>query len=108
MKETFYYWEDGRPKSIDRSETYTCFITGESITSSDDAYWTQEFDSYISERGYQMIQDAQSTGEIENNPEWRIIYGEWYAKDESVMGRQEMWQSEQMSKSADDAGLYDE
>jgi hypothetical protein len=57
-----------------------CFITGETIKESDDAYWTQEFDAWISERGYQMINSAQSTGEIENNPEWQIIYGEWYAK----------------------------
>jgi len=73
-----------------------CFVTGDIIRPDDDAHWTQEFDAYISERGYQMIQNAQSTGEIENNPEWQLIFAEWYWKDESISGRE------------DDAGLYDD
>ena len=64
MTETFYYWENDWPKNIVREETYTCFITGESIKPEDDAYWTQSFDAYISERGYQLIQNAKSTGEL--------------------------------------------
>ena len=56
---------------------------GEIIKLEDDAYWTQEFDAYISERGYQMIQNAYSTGELSNNPEWELIFGEWYWKDEA-------------------------
>jgi len=36
-----------------------------------------------------MIENAQSTGELANNREWEIIFGEWYAKDESTAGREE-------------------
>jgi len=36
-----------------------------------------------------MIENAHSTGELANNREWEIMYGEWYAKDESIAGREE-------------------
>ena len=103
---SYYTWPDS--DTIKREGIETCFITGKTITIHEDAYWTWEFDAWISERGYQMIQNAQSTGEIEYNAEWQVIYGEWYAKDESMAGLQEMWHSEQMAKSNDDAGLYDD
>ena len=108
---SFYCWDSGRPISpndvIRLSGDHECYVTGETIKPEDDAHWTDEFDSWISTRGYQMIQNAHSTGELENNPEWEIIFAEWYAKDESISGLQGAWQSEQMAKSRDDAGLLD-
>ena len=110
--ESFYVWDLQRPVRsndvIRLSGDHPCFITGESIRETDDAYWTDEFDAWISERGYQMIQNAYSNGELENNKEWEIIFAEWYAKDEAVTGLEEAWHSERMSQLADDAGLYDE
>ena len=71
------------PSELKRIDEHECFITGEMIKLENPAYWTQEFDAYISERGYQMIQNAYSTGELSNNPEWELIFGEWYWKDEA-------------------------
>tara|TARA_R100001082_G_C4299982_1_gene131951 strand:+ start:76 stop:408 length:333 start_codon:yes stop_codon:yes gene_type:complete len=88
---SYYVWQGTDPVSpsevIRISGDHQCFITGESIGEFDDAYWTDEFDAWISERGYQMIQNAHNTGELENNPEWELIFGEWYTKDESAAGR---------------------
>ena len=92
MADTFYYWDQNTPSNIDREESYQCFVTGEMIDIDDDAYWTDEFDCYISEKGYQMIQNAYTSGDL--NREWEIIYGEWYAKDEAITGREEMWHRE--------------
>ena len=64
-----------------------CFVTGDIIYEDKSARFTCEFDAWISERGQQMIESAVQTGEIEFNPEWRIIYSEWYAEDESAAGR---------------------
>ena len=97
---SYYYWEGNNPVNVDRDGTQTCFVTGENISCNTTAYWTSEFDSWISERGYQMIQNAYSTGELENNKEWEIIFAEWYPKDESVSGRQKDWSE------WDNAGLY--
>ncbi len=91
---SYYCWDNGRPVRFDDvirlSGDHECFVTGEAIKPDDEAYWTDEFDAWISVRGYQMIQNAHSTGELANNREWEIIFGEWYAKDESVSGQQEM------------------
>ena len=88
---SYYVWDNNDPISprevIRVSGDHQCFITGDSISEDDDAHWTDEFDAWVSTRGYQMIQNAQSTGEIENNPEWELIFAEWYAKDEAVAGR---------------------
>ena len=109
---SYYVWDNKDPVSPDDvirlAGDHQCFITSEVIRPEDSAYWTDEFDAWISERGYQMIQNAQSTGELKNNPEWEIIFAEWYWKDEAITGREEAWHSERMSKLADDAGLYDE
>jgi len=102
---THYHWPPG--DEVKRTSNYFCFITGEQIYPHDTAYWTDQFDSYVSERGYQMINNAYSTGEIEMNTEWQSIYGEWYAKDESAAGLAEMYHSEKMAKSHDDAGQLD-
>ena len=88
---SYYVWENTDPVSSDEvvrvSGDHQCFVTDETITNSDDAYWTDEFDAWISTRGHQLIMNAQSMGELENNPEWEIIFAEWYAKDESISGR---------------------
>lgn len=97
---SFYYWEGSNPIDTDREKNQECFITGEIILPENDAYWTAEFDAWISKRGYQMIQNAQSTGELENNKEWQIVFGEWYWKDESISGRTKDWSE------WDNAGLY--
>ena len=92
--ESFYVWDHKNPVRSDDvirlSGEHPCFITGESITENDDAYWTDEFDAWVSERGYKMIMKSHSEGELHTNREWEIIFGEWYAKDESVAGREEM------------------
>ena len=100
---SYYCWDNGRPQRSDDvvrlSGEHQCFVTGEVIKESDDAHWTDEFDAWISTKGYQMIQNAHSTGELENNKEWELIFAEWYAKDESVSGL-EGWSD------WDNAGLY--
>lgn len=90
---SYYVWENNNPVSpnevIRLSGDHECFVTGETIKPTDEAYWTDEFDAWVSVRGYQMIENAQSTGELGNNREWEIMYGEWYAKDEAISGREE-------------------
>lgn len=97
---SYYYWKDNNPVNVDRDGTQTCFVTGENIPTNETAYWTSEFDAWICERGYQMIMNAYSTGEL--SKEWEIIYGEWYVKDETISGRQKDWSA------WDNAGLYDD
>ncbi len=110
--ESYYVWENNNPvKSQDViriAGNHECFIIGEVIKPEDSAYWTDEFEAWISERGYQMIQNAHSTSELHNDPQMQIIYGEWYSKDEAISGREEAYHAERMSKSNEDAGLYDE
>tara|TARA_R110002020_G_scaffold404383_3_gene614454 strand:+ start:1916 stop:2203 length:288 start_codon:yes stop_codon:yes gene_type:complete len=65
------------------TENDVCFITGQIMDYRDNARWTGEFDAWVSEKGQQLIENAYRTGELENNREWEIIYGEWYAEDES-------------------------
>tara|TARA_Y100001938_G_C8057048_1_gene415028 strand:+ start:663 stop:932 length:270 start_codon:yes stop_codon:yes gene_type:complete len=72
------------------TESHECFITGESIQNIEDSRFTWEFDAWVSERGQQMIDNAYATGELENNREWEIIYGEWYAQDEADAARWDM------------------
>tara|TARA_R110001592_G_scaffold287589_1_gene556429 strand:+ start:144 stop:458 length:315 start_codon:yes stop_codon:yes gene_type:complete len=90
---SYYCWDSGKPQRTDDvirlAGEHQCFITGETINESDDAHWTDEFDAWVSCRGYQMIQDAHSMGGLENNKEWEIIFAEWYAKDEAEAGRNE-------------------
>tara|TARA_R100001015_G_C4609930_1_gene165244 strand:+ start:1034 stop:1432 length:399 start_codon:yes stop_codon:yes gene_type:complete len=108
---SYYVWENRMPVSpndvIRVSGNHECFVTGDTIKPQDDAHWTDEFDAWVSIRGYQMIQNAQSTGELSNNREWELMFAEWYAKDESIAGLEEAWHSERMAKSADDAGCFD-
>ena len=87
----YYVWDGNDPVPCDallRLQNHECFVTGELIKENDTAYWTDGFDAWISERGYQMIQNAHSTGEL--NKEWDLIFGEWYTKDETISGREEM------------------
>tara|TARA_R100000951_G_scaffold115951_1_gene125832 strand:- start:720 stop:1043 length:324 start_codon:yes stop_codon:yes gene_type:complete len=90
---SFYCWDNDGPVKSDEviriCGDHECFVTGEKIKPEDEAYWTDEFDAWVSVRGYQMIENAQSTGELANNREWEIMYGEWYTKDESIAGREE-------------------
>jgi len=65
------------------SDNDICFITGHIIDKRDNARWTGEFDSWISERGQQLIENAQKTDNLESNREWKIVYAEWYSEDES-------------------------
>ena len=67
-----------------------CFITGSIIPKNDRCRFTHEFDAWVSERGQQMLDNAQSTGELSMNREWEIIFGEWYAEDASAAGREQM------------------
>jgi len=72
------------------SEDDVCFVTGDIIPKNDRSRFTSEFDAWVSERGQQMLENAQSTGEIENHRDWEIIYGEWYWKDEAAAGNEAM------------------
>ncbi len=97
MSKSYYVWEEKQPVSpekVIRHEVHECFVTKEMIKPEDDAYWTSEFDAWISERGYQMIQNAHSTGELENTLPWAAVFGEWYAKEEAQIGLEEQWHSE--------------
>jgi hypothetical protein len=71
-----------------------CFITGDIIPKNDRSRFTHEFDAWVSERGQQLLDNAQATGELEMNREWEIIYGEWYAEDEGRAGREAEWLNE--------------
>ena len=44
-----------------------CFITGDIIPKNDRSRFTHEFDAWVSERGQQLLDNAQATGELENN-----------------------------------------
>ena len=60
---------------------YTCFITGEFIPEDDHARFTHEFDAWVSEKGQKIVEDdARGPNPSEEN---RIIFSEWYAKDEA-------------------------
>jgi len=72
------------------SEDDVCFVTGDIIPKNDRSRFTSEFDAWVSERGQQMLENSQSTGEIENNRDWEIIYREWYWKDEAAAGNEAM------------------
>jgi len=90
---SYYVWENNNPVPPDKVNRFPrdheCFVTGQTISLDEEAHWTDSFDAWVSVRGYQMIQNAQSTGEISNNKQWEIMYGEWYAKDEAISGREE-------------------
>ena len=58
-----------------------CFITGKRIVDGDDARFTHEFDAWVSTAGQNMIDEWVDRGMKTPNPEWEIIYREWYAQD---------------------------
>ncbi len=68
----------------DRMETMTdysktCFITGRSL--GENPRWTDEFDAWVSVEGQQIVErDARGDTPGEES---RIIFAEWYAKDEA-------------------------
>ena len=77
---------------IDESDI--CFITGKIMSTQDRARFTFEFDAWVSEEGQQLIEDYiydRHTAGLsdENNYEYELIYGEWYAKDAASAGRAE-------------------
>ena len=58
-----------------------CYITGKTIVDGDDARFTYEFDAWVSTAGQNMIDEWVDQGMKTPNPEWEIIYREWYAQD---------------------------
>ena len=58
-----------------------CFVTGKIINRYEQARFTHEFDAWVSPEGQKIIEET-ATGENPNE-ESRIIYAEWYAKDEA-------------------------
>ena len=59
----------------------TCFITGETMSDKDTARFTHEFDAWISVEGQKIVEDdARGSDPSEEN---RIIFSEWYQKDEA-------------------------
>ena len=67
----------------------TCFITGKAL--GDNPRWTDEFDAWISKEGQDVV-ETSARGESPNE-EHRIIFAEWYAKDEANAANDEfrMW-----------------
>ena len=59
--------------------TKTCFITGKDL--GDNPRWTDEFDAWVSKEGQDLVED-RARGE-DPDEESRIIFAEWYAKDEA-------------------------
>ena len=61
--------------------TKTCYVTGKTMSDTDNARFTYEFDAWVSEEGQRLIEES-ATG---SNPdlESEIIYREWYAQDEA-------------------------
>jgi hypothetical protein len=65
--------------------TKTCYVTGKTMSDTDNARFTYEFDAWVSEEGQEEIEKlvtfspegATRLGEAE------IIYREWYAQDEA-------------------------
>ena len=65
-----------------------CFVTGKIIRRWEHARFTHEFDAWISKEGQKTIEeDARGSNPSEES---RIIFGEWYAEDASVAGREQM------------------
>ena len=60
---------------------HTCFVTGKRIVDGDDARFTSEFDAWVSSAGQNLIDEWVDSGMITENPEWELIYAEWYAQD---------------------------
>ena len=58
-----------------------CFVTGKIMAKDEHARWTDEFDAWVSEEGQKQIEE-RATGQ-DCDEEARIIYGEWYWKDEA-------------------------
>ena len=74
-------------KEFDCTENNFCFITGKIISNDDTCRFdrfTYNFDAWVSEEGQKMIDEWVASGQQTENPEWGIIYGEWYAEDEST------------------------
>lgn len=63
------------------NEMDICFITGKIIVAGDDARFTDEFDAWVSTAGQNLIDEWVESGMKDENPEWELIYREWYAKD---------------------------
>ena len=61
-----------------------CFITGKQLVDGDDIRFTYEFDAWISTAGQNMIDEWVDQGMKTPNPEWEIIYREWYAQDQAA------------------------
>ena len=60
---------------------HTCFVTGKRIVDNDMARFTHEFDAWVSLAGQNLIEEWIDSGMKTQNPEWEIIYREWYAND---------------------------
>ena len=58
-----------------------CYITGKTLVDGEDARFTYEFDAWVSTAGQNMIEEWVDQGMKTPNPEWEIIYREWYAQD---------------------------
>ncbi len=68
-----------------------CFATGKIITKGDRCRWTDEFDAWVSEEGQKQIEKRARSSKIygTSDDEARIIFAEWYAKDEAAAGREQ-------------------
>ena len=63
------------------NEMDICFITGKRIVDGDDCRFTFEWDAWVSLAGQNLIEEWIDSGMKTQNPEWEIIYREWYAND---------------------------
>ena len=71
-----------------------CFVTGKIIGKNDLARWTDEFDAWVSEEGQEQIEERARSSKIygTRDDEARIIFAEWYAKDEAKASNEEFRQ----------------
>jgi len=51
-----------------------CYVTNNWIEDHDEAFFTYEFDAYVSKEGYDKV---MKLGKDNGNPEWKIMYKEW-------------------------------
>lgn len=75
-----------------------CYITGKRIVDGDDARFTYEFDAWVSTAGQNMIDEWVDQGMKTENPEWEIIYREWYAQDQAATAKDADQNNEEFRK----------
>lgn len=53
---------------------FVCYVTRNRIEDHREAFFTYEFDAYVSREGYDKV---MKLGKDNGNPEWKLMYEEW-------------------------------